>query len=165
MASFGDRPGIYKREIEKLGHVMLYDAFDGAPYCEEASGGRVRFLDLTIPQYGIRKYDWIISMEVAEHIPKKYAAVYLDNIFRHAKEGIILIWAVPGQRGLSDINNKPIEYVTKVMRNNGFVRDAGKTMKLQAPASLSWMKSNINVYVRNTNSLLGIEIILPQWLS
>jgi tryptophanyl-tRNA synthetase len=108
VASFGDRPGIYKREIEKLGHVMLYDAFDGAPYCEEASGGRVRFLDLTIPQYGIRQYDWIISMEVAEHIPEKYEAVYLDNIFRHTKEGIILIWAVPGQRGLSDINNKPI---------------------------------------------------------
>jgi hypothetical protein len=42
--------------------------------------------------------------------------VYLDNIFRHAKEGIILSWAVPGQGGLSHINNKPIEYVLKVMR-------------------------------------------------
>jgi len=39
VASFGDRPGAYKREIEKLGHVKLYDAFDGAPYCEETSGG------------------------------------------------------------------------------------------------------------------------------
>ena len=35
--SFGDGPGVYKREIEKLGHVKLYDAFDGAPYCEETS--------------------------------------------------------------------------------------------------------------------------------
>jgi tryptophanyl-tRNA synthetase len=41
-------------------------------------------MDLSIPQYGIRQYDWIISLEVAEHIPKKYEAVYLDNIFRHA---------------------------------------------------------------------------------
>jgi hypothetical protein len=55
--------------------------------------------------------------------------VYLDNIFRHAKEGIILSWAVPEQEGLSHINNKPIEYVSKVMRENGFQRDAGKTMK------------------------------------
>jgi hypothetical protein len=39
-----------------------------------------------------------------------------------AKEGIILSWAVPGQGGLSHINNKPIEYVTKVMRDNGFKR-------------------------------------------
>jgi 2-polyprenyl-3-methyl-5-hydroxy-6-metoxy-1,4-benzoquinol methylase len=45
--------------------------FNGAPYCEETSDGRVRFMDLTIPQFGIRQYDWIISLEVAEHIPEK----------------------------------------------------------------------------------------------
>ena len=48
------------------------------------SHGSVRFMDLSIPQYGIRQYDWIISLEVAEHIPEKYEAVYLDIIFRHA---------------------------------------------------------------------------------
>jgi 2-polyprenyl-3-methyl-5-hydroxy-6-metoxy-1,4-benzoquinol methylase len=32
-------------------------------------------MDLSIPQYGIRQYDWIISLEVAEHIPEKYEAV------------------------------------------------------------------------------------------
>ena len=84
VASFGDGPGVYYREIEKLGRVKLYDAFGGASYCEEMSHGRVRFIFLTIPQYGIRQYDWIISLEVAEHIPEKYEAVYLDNIFRHA---------------------------------------------------------------------------------
>ena len=124
VASFGDGPVVYKREIDKLGQVKLYDAFDGAPYCEEMSHGRVRFMDLSIPQYDILQYDWIISLEVAEHIPEKYEAVYLDNILRHAKEGIILSWAVPGQGGLSHINNKPIEYVSKVMRENGFQRDA-----------------------------------------
>jgi cyclopropane fatty-acyl-phospholipid synthase-like methyltransferase len=122
-------------------------------------------MDLTIPQFGIRQYDWIISLEVAEHIPEKYEAVYLDNIFRHAKEGIILSWAVPGQGGLSHINNKPIEYVTKVMRDNGFKRDAEKTMKLQTSASLSWIKSNINVYVRNTHSLIGSEGRSYQWFT
>jgi hypothetical protein len=50
------------------------------------------------------------------------------------------------------------------MRDNGFKRDVEKTMKLQTSASLSWFKSNIKVYVRNNNSLLGIEIIPPQWL-
>jgi tryptophanyl-tRNA synthetase len=56
---------------------------------------------MTFETYSIGQYDWIISLEVAEHIPEKYEAVYLDNIFRHAKEGIILSWAVPGQIGLS----------------------------------------------------------------
>ena len=34
------------------------------------------------------------------------------------------------------------------MRENGFQRDAGKSMKLQKSASLSSIKSNINVYIR-----------------
>jgi hypothetical protein len=35
------------------------------------------------------------------------------------------------------------------MRENGFQRDAGKTMKLQAWTSLSLIKSDINIYIRN----------------
>jgi hypothetical protein len=50
--------------------------FHGAPYCEETSYGRVRFMDLTIPQYGIRQYYGIISHVVAKHIPEKYEDVY-----------------------------------------------------------------------------------------
>ncbi|CAG2233439.1 unnamed protein product [Mytilus edulis] len=100
VASFGDGPGAYKTEIMKLGQVKLFDAFDGAPYSEDNSNGNVNFLDLTIPQYGIPLYDWIISLEVAEHIPKKFESIYLDNLFRHAKVGIILSWAAPGQVGL-----------------------------------------------------------------
>jgi hypothetical protein len=56
------------------------DAFDGAPFCEETSEGRVQFMDLTVPQYGIPLYDWVISLEVAEHIPSKYESIYLDNL-------------------------------------------------------------------------------------
>jgi hypothetical protein len=40
-----------------------------------------------------------------------FKSVYLDNVFRHAREGIILSWAVPGQDGLSHVNNKPLDYV------------------------------------------------------
>jgi hypothetical protein len=71
---------------------------------EETSGGLVKFMDLTIPQYGLPIYDWIVSLEVAEHIPSQFESVYLDNVFRHAREGIILSWAVPGQNGLSHVD-------------------------------------------------------------
>ena len=148
MASFGDGPGAYKRELDKLGHVKSYTAFDGAPYTEEMSGGKVKFLELTVSQYGIPLYDWIISLEVAEHIPGKYEAVYLDNIFRHAREGIILSWAVPGQGGLSHVNNKPIEYLVSVMKNNGFNINETLSKKFQNASGVSWLKKNINIYVR-----------------
>jgi len=65
-------------------------------YSEKTSEGRVSYLDLTLPQYGLPLYDWVISLEVAEHIPAESEAVFLDNIVRHAREGVVLSWAVPG---------------------------------------------------------------------
>ncbi|XP_071154225.1 uncharacterized protein [Mytilus edulis] len=148
VGSFGDGPGVYKREILKLGQVKSYDAYDGAPFCEETSEGRVQYMDLTIAQYGIPLYDWIVSLEVAEHIPQQYESVYLDNIFRHAREGIIFSWAVPGQGGMSHINNKPTSYVVNLMRNNGFVKDDELSILLRKSTSLWWLQQNTNVYKR-----------------
>lgn len=163
MASFGDGPGAYKRELTKLGQVQSYDAYDGAPYCEETSGGLVKFMDLTIPQYGLPIYDWIVSLEVAEHIPSQFESVYLDNVFRHAREGIILSWAVPGQNGLSHVNNKPLDYVIDVMKTNGFLRDEILSRKLRKSTSLWWLKRNTNVYKRISFPKQLNESILTKW--
>lgn len=148
VASFGDGPGAYKREIQKLGQVKSFDSFDGAPYCEKTSDGRVQFMDLTIPQFGRKQYDWVMSLEVAEHIPHKFENIYLDNIFRHAREGILLSWAVPGQGGLDHINNRPLDYVINIMDKNGFYIDRAASKQLQDSAELPWIKSNLNVYKR-----------------
>lgn len=164
VGSFGDGPGVYKREMLKLGKVASYDAYDGAPYCEETSEGQVEFMDLTIPQYGRPMYDWVISLEVAEHIPKKYEDVYLDNVFRHAKEGIVLSWAVPGQNGVSHINNKPFTFVVDVMKKNGFVHDQEKSKELKNAASFWWLRQNVNVYRRENFSNYSNESILSQYL-
>ncbi|CAC5387751.1 unnamed protein product [Mytilus coruscus] len=164
VGSFGDGPGAYKREIMKLQQVQLYDAYDGAPYSEENSNGSVKFLDLTIPQYGIPLYDWIISLEVAEHIPKQFETIYLDNIFRHAKEGIILSWAVPNQDGLKHVNNKPLKYVIHVMEKNGFVINEDLSKKLKESTSIPWLKRNINVYHRTNYSTFGYRSRLIQFI-
>jgi len=152
VGSFGDGPGAYKREIEKLGEVRSYNAYDGAPYGEETSEGRVKFMDLTVPQYGIPMYDWIISLEVAEHIPKEYETIYIDNIVRHCKEGIIISWAVPGQGGLAHINNRPLEYVIDLMKFHGFTHDILSSRSLQEASSFQWLRDNINVFRRNNQT-------------
>jgi len=74
--------GEYKKLIDKSGLVQRYDAFDGSPFSEEVTGGRVRHLDLSVAQYGLALYDWVISLEVAEHVPVEFESIYLDNIFR-----------------------------------------------------------------------------------
>ncbi|XP_071116135.1 uncharacterized protein [Haliotis cracherodii] len=152
VASFGDGPGDYKKYLDSTRRLLIYDAFDGAPYGPETSGGVVRFLDLTAPQYGLPIYDWIISLEVAEHIPSQYEEVYVDNIARHAKIGIVLSWAVPGQGGLSHVNNRPLSYVQSVLSGKGFEPDMAASNVLQKQATLPWLKTNIYVYRRRYNS-------------
>lgn len=160
VGSFGDGPGAYKRELMKLNQITVYDAYDGAPYCEETSEGRVKFMDLTVPQYGIPMYDWVISLEVAEHIPMEYENVYVDNLVRHAKVGIILSWAVPDQEGLAHVNNRPLAYVVNLMEFHGFRHDLNASKMLQEAASFDWLRTNINVYRREMGSYINV---LKKW--
>ncbi|KAK3607493.1 hypothetical protein CHS0354_031111 [Potamilus streckersoni] len=152
VASFGDGPGRYKQLIEDSGKHVTYDAYDGAPYCEETSKGRVKFLDLTLPQYGLPMYDWVISLEVAEHIPGEYESVYIDNIHRHARVGVVLSWAVPGQGGYAHINNRPFDYVVSIMKEKGLYHNPEKSDYLKTTAQVDWLKRNINVYMRRNST-------------
>jgi len=68
--------------VDKFGLVRQFDGFDGSPFSEKISNGRVKYLDLSVPQYGLKLYDWVLSLEVAEHIPAQFEHVFLDNVFR-----------------------------------------------------------------------------------
>ena len=148
VASFGDGPGMYKKKISELNQVKLYDAYDGAPFTEETTDNRCKFLDLSVPIYHLPKYDWIVTMEVAEHIPKSYESIFLDNVVRHAKEGIILSWAKPGQAGFSHINNQPFDYVVKQMESRNFKWNMELSEKIKKAAKVPWLKDNLNVFER-----------------
>ena len=126
--------------------VLCYDSFDGAPFAEETTNNQVKFLDLSVPIYHLNTYDWIISLEVAEHISKQYEDVFVDNIVRHAKEGIILSWAKIGQVGHSHINEKNFVDVKQLLKEKGFFHDADDSKKFQNLATLSWLKDNMNIY-------------------
>ena len=148
VASFGDGPGRYKQLLQETDKLNGCDAYDGSPYTEDTSEGRVSYLDLTLPQYGLPIYDWIMSLEVAEHIPRQFESIFIDNIVRHAKEGVVLSWAVPGQDGNSHVNPRSFDYVVTVMGRQGFEHDDNETQKVRNAAKVSWLKSNTNVYRR-----------------
>ncbi|KAL3864850.1 hypothetical protein ACJMK2_006500 [Sinanodonta woodiana] len=152
VASFGDGPGTYKELLENSGKRITYDAYDGAPFCNDTSQGNVKFMDLTLYQYGLPLYDWVISLEVAEHIPSEFENVYINNINRHAREGVVLSWAVLGQGGYAHINNRPFEYVVEIMKKNGLHHDPKKSEVLKNAAKLKWLKDNVNVYLRRQDT-------------
>ncbi len=123
VASFGDGPGLYKKRLLELDQVALCDAFDGAPHAEATTEGRCQFLDLSVPVYHLEDtYDWIVSSEVAEHIPRQSERHFLDNLARYGREGIILSWAKLGQGGHSHVNNQDLSYVVLKMQASGWTR-------------------------------------------
>ena len=128
--------------------VSGYDSYDGAPFSESLSDGRVKYLDLSIPQYGLPVYDYIISMEVAEHVPAEYESIYIDNLVRHAKKGIVLSWAVPGQPGTSHVNCKSFEDVVKIMAEKGFRHDNASSNYFKEACTYHWLKKNVNLFRR-----------------
>ena len=148
VGSFGDGPGRYSKEINKMGEVKSYTAYDGAPFCENVTGGVVTFLDLTVPHYGLPAYDWVISLEVGEHIPAKYEDIYLDNLVRHAREGVVLSWAKIGQGGYYHVNNKKLEDIIAQMAWRGFSFDENGGKPLREASGARWLRNNIHVYMR-----------------
>ena len=87
-----------------------------------------------------------MCLEVAEHIPAKYESIFINNLVRHSKEGIILSWAKIGQGGHSHVNNKDFADVKLLMETNGFFYDKDDSISLKNAAAFPWLKNNINVY-------------------
>jgi 2-polyprenyl-3-methyl-5-hydroxy-6-metoxy-1,4-benzoquinol methylase len=51
-------------------------------------------------------FDWIMSLEVGEHIPKQYEDIFINNLHKNNKYGIILSWAIIGQGGIGYVNEQ-----------------------------------------------------------
>ena len=134
--------------VQFLNEVKTYDAFDGAPYCEETTDNLVQHLDLSVPVYHLNLYDWIVSLEVAEHIPKTYEQIFIDNLTRHAKEGIILSWAAVGQVGHSHVNNQDLSYVREQLEKRGFKINHELSKSFKNASKLEWLKKNMYIYTR-----------------
>ncbi|KAK7495206.1 hypothetical protein BaRGS_00013616 [Batillaria attramentaria] len=148
-AGIGDRHGKFKRQMDVYTRVSSYDSYDGSPYIENITNNAVRFLDLTVPQYGLPLYDWLVCLEVAHHVPREFQDILVDNLARHARTGIILSWAPPGPDSVHHVNELMPEEVDKVMKKVGFSLDSYSTKLLTDAAMRPWAKKNVRVYERD----------------
>ena len=64
---------------------------------------------MSAPQDLGKQFDWVQSFEVGEHIPPKSTEIYIDNLVRHARNGLVLSWAIVGQGGFHHINLRPVD--------------------------------------------------------
>jgi hypothetical protein len=59
--------------------------------------------NLTLP-IELEKKGNVISLEVGEHIPKKYMNTYLDNVCKNCSNYLITSWAIRNQGGFGHVN-------------------------------------------------------------
>ncbi len=108
--------------------------FDGTPNIDECSIYHpVLEADLTKPignQINIPKGN-VISLEVGEHIPKKYEEAFIDNLTTYCLDTLILSWAIPNQGGHGHYNEQTNDYVIRVVEKKGFVFDKEKTLEFR----------------------------------
>ena len=80
---------------------------------------RISWYDVSRPFDLGRRFDLIVCLEVAEHIPVERADELLDNLVRHGDQ-IVFSAAIPGQGGADHVNERPLEYWREKFAGRGF---------------------------------------------
>jgi hypothetical protein len=88
------------------------------------------WIDASLP-ISLPPRDWVISIEVGEHIPFPSESQFLDNLAQLSSKGVILSWAVPGQGGRWHVNERSNAYIIAQMGKRGLWYDDAITMALR----------------------------------
>ena len=128
---------------------LIYFGFDGAGDVEPYTSGLLKWFDLT-QVLNNPVTDWVLSLEVGEHIPSKYEGMFIRNLHRHNCRGVILSWAILGQNGNMHINNHSNDYLTAVFGELGYHRDnVLETSLRNATDNYFWFEQSVMVFRRN----------------
>lgn len=105
--------------IAKLHDEKSYETqgYDGSPYSNDSL---VKQMDLSQHIDLGKRYDFVQSFEVGEHIFSDFEDNFIENIVRHAEKGILMSWAVVGQPGYMHVNNRNNDYLIKKVEKLGF---------------------------------------------
>ena len=99
--------------------------------------------NLTLPEA-----DWVLCLEVAEHVPPEFESTFLSNLNRHARKGVVLSWSSE-RRGLGHRNPQSEAYAIGRMQSLGFAFDSSKSEALRHSASRKgWFRKTLMVFRR-----------------
>lgn len=105
--------------------------------------------DATKPLEFNKKYDLVISIEVAEHLEAKYSMQFCENLVKLSSNRIFMTAAMPGQYGCHHVNCQPKQYWIDRMQIFGGIYDEGDTemiIRTLQPIDKLGICKNIMVY-------------------
>ena len=105
--------------------------------------------DISKPVHLNRKFDLVISLEVAEHISAGQAPVLVENLTRHG-DVILFSAAIPGQGGVHHVNEQFPEYWAALFQANGFCAVDVLREKIWNEDRIEWWyRQNILLFLKN----------------
>lgn len=100
-----------------------------------------------------KRFDLAISLEVAEHIRKKYAKVFIENLI-NLSDAIVFSAAAPRQGGTHHVNERWLQFWEQIFNDFGYELLDPFRMKIINMADVEWWyKQNIILAVKK--ELLG----------
>jgi 2-polyprenyl-3-methyl-5-hydroxy-6-metoxy-1,4-benzoquinol methylase len=90
-----------------------------------------------------RRFDLVVSAEVAEHLEEQHEETFLQNVTRHARRLILFSAARPGQRGHGHVNLKPAEHWLEIFRSQGWVPHHYDTCAVRSLSTFHWFRRNL----------------------
>ncbi len=116
--------------------------------------------DLTKPLELHRKFDLVVSLEVAEHLPKSYAETFVDSLVRLGP-CILFSAAVPGQGGTNHLNEQWQDVWAQYFQAKGYVAiDCIRKHIWNNDQVEFWYCQNILIYAKR--DLLQIKPLLQE---
>ena len=144
VGDFGAGFGRYVEEIRKYGQVSSIVGYDGMPDVEKSSKGLVRRVDFTSEVgSGIPVFDWVLSLDVGEHIPPEKEDVFITNVCSHSREGAVVSWAESGRGG---------HVITRMSELWSLDLDPSETESLRMSAGFKHFKKAVMLFKKRTET-------------
>lgn len=138
------------RYVLALGsYGVQVEGLDGADNIEERRlTPRVRHADLSRSLTPCVPHDWVLFLEIGEHIARQFETAVFRNINCSTRETAVISWAHPGQFGHGHVNCRSQLHVIERMAEYGFRPSAAIAAELKRNSTLPWFRSNLLVFDR-----------------
>lgn len=145
VVDFGCGMGKYVQTFRNSG--LNATGFDGNPNTPELTNHICGVLDLSVPVQ-LEPFDWVMSLEVGEHLPQKFEDIFIQNLHNNNNHGIVLSWAIKGQGGHGHFNEQNTSYIKSKVCALGYVNDIESENNMRNMSLLPWFKNTIMVFRR-----------------
>jgi hypothetical protein len=145
---FGCGHGKYVQNF-RSNQIETY-GFDGNPLTSKIPNCSVR--DLT-SDFQLDPVDFLLCLEVCEHVPKQFEDSLLETIDRHVnpRGTLVLSWAVIGQGGFGHVNCQNNDYVISKFISMGYSYNevVSKELRNNVSNNAFWFRNTILVFNKN----------------